>query len=111
MTDLGLLYHFLGMEILQSKKGILSVLTLLEKFGLKYCKPVSISLAMNDKLKKDNGSEHADDAMSRKIVKIVLYLTASRPSIVFVASLLSKFMYNPTKKHLGTGKRVPRYIH
>lgn len=65
MTDLGLLYHILGMEILQSQKGILSVLALLEKFGLKYCKPVSISLAMNDKLKKDNGSEHADEAMSK----------------------------------------------
>lgn len=29
---------------------------------------------------------------------------------MFVASLLSRIMHNPTKKHFGTTKRVLRYI-
>jgi len=40
----------------------------------------------------------------------LLYLTATGPDIMFAASLLAWFMYNPTKKHMGTAKRVLRYI-
>ncbi|KAM1306141.1 hypothetical protein ACFX2H_008568 [Malus domestica] len=29
---------------------------------------------------------------------------------MFVASLLARFMHNPTRKHIGTAKRVLRYI-
>ena len=39
-----------------------------------------------------------------------MYLTATRPDIMFAASLLSRFMHSPTKKHMGIAKRVLRYI-
>ncbi|XP_070668918.1 uncharacterized protein [Malus domestica] len=40
-----------------------------------------------------------------KIVGSLLYLTATRPDVMFAASLLSRFMCNPTKIHMGTAKR------
>lgn len=115
MKDLSLLYHFLGMGIVQSGHEIFIIkmkytLTLLEKFDLKDCKPVSIHLAMNDKLKKGDGSQPADEIVYRKIVESILYLITTRPDIMFAGNLLSRFVHNPTKKHFGTVKRVLIYI-
>ncbi|CAL2238905.1 unnamed protein product [Prunus armeniaca] len=115
MTDLGVLHHFLGMGLIQSKQNIFLHKRkygqkLVEKFGLKDCKIVATPLAMNERLSKNDGSEAADEGEYRQIVGSLLYLTATRPDIMFAASLLARFMHNPTKKHMGTAKRVLRYI-
>ncbi|CAL9011654.1 unnamed protein product [Prunus brigantina] len=83
--------------------------TLLDKFGLKDCKSVATRLAVNEKLFKVDGSDLADETLYRQMVGSLLYLTATRPDIMFAASLLARFMHNPTKKHMGTAKRVLRY--
>ncbi|BBH08934.1 transposable element gene, partial [Prunus dulcis] len=83
---------------------------LLEKFGMKDCKSVAIPLVVNEKLCKEDGSEAANESEFRQIVGSLLYLTATRPDVMFASSLLARFMHNPTKKHLGTAKRVLRYI-
>ncbi|CAL8994830.1 unnamed protein product, partial [Prunus brigantina] len=115
MTDLGLLYHFLDMAVIQTEQSIFIsqhkyALTLLSKFGLKQCKRVSTPLVASEKLCKDDGSDPADENEYRQIVGSLLYLTATRPDIMFAASLLARFMHCPTKKHYGTAKRVLRYI-
>ncbi|KAI5355814.1 hypothetical protein L3X38_008709 [Prunus dulcis] len=115
MTDLGLLQHFLGLGVIQAESYIFLhqkkyARTLLDKFGLKDCKAVSTPLAMNEKLSKEDGSEQADEKVYRQIVGSLLYLTATRPDIMFAASLLARYMHGPTKKHMGTAKRVLRYI-
>ncbi|KAM1113907.1 hypothetical protein ACFX15_045874 [Malus domestica] len=86
MTDLGLLHHFLGIGVIQEVNNIFIhqrkyAETLLGRFGLKGCKLVSTPLIANEKLKKDDGT-----------------------------SLLSRFMQNPSKIHIGTTKRVLRYV-
>ncbi|KAM1775099.1 hypothetical protein ACFX12_044389 [Malus domestica] len=115
MTDLGLLHHFLGIGVIQEASSIFIhqkkyAKTLLEKFGLKGCKPVSTPLIANEKLKKKDGSEPADVSLYKSIVGSLLYLTATRPDLMFSASLLSRFMQNPSKIHMGTAKRVLRYV-
>ncbi|BBG99019.1 BURP domain-containing protein, partial [Prunus dulcis] len=115
MTDLGLLHHFLGLGVIQAESYIFLhqkkyARTLLDKFGFKDCKAVSTPLAMNEKLSKEDGSEQADEKVYRQIVGSLLYLTATRPDIMFAASLLARYMHGPTKKHMGTAKRVLRYI-
>ena len=115
MSDLGLLHHFLGMGILQTENGVFIhqskyAKSLLVKFGLEDCKPVSIPLPTGEKLKKIDGSELADESMYRKIVGSLLYLTATRPDLMYAASLLSRFMNSPTKKHFGVARRVLRYV-
>ncbi|CAL8999891.1 unnamed protein product, partial [Prunus brigantina] len=84
--------------------------TLLEKFGLKDCKPVCTPLVATDKLQREDGSEAADESLCRKIVGSLLYQTATRPDIMFSASLLARFMHSHSKKHYGAAKRVLRYI-
>lgn len=115
MTDLGLLHHFLGMGILQSNQGIFIhqnkyAKSLLVKFGLEDCKPVTIPLVVGEKLRKEDGSEAADEGLYRRIVGSLLYLTATRPDLMYSASLLSRFMTNPTRKHMGVARRVLRYV-
>ncbi|CAL9018208.1 unnamed protein product, partial [Prunus brigantina] len=115
MTDLGLLHHFLGMGVLQTENGVFIhqskyAKSLLVKFGLEDCKSVTIPLPTGERLKKVDGSDLADEGLFRKIVGSLLYLTATRPDIMFAASLLSRFMHSPTKKHMGIAKRVLRYV-
>ncbi|BBN67326.1 hypothetical protein Prudu_42S000600 [Prunus dulcis] len=91
MTDLGLLHHFLGLGVIQAESYIFLhqkkyARTLLDKFGLKDCKAVSTPLAMNEKLSKEDGSEQADEKVYRQIVGSLLYLTATRPDIMFAAN-------------------------
>ena len=115
MTDLGLLHHFLGMGIIQSEDYIFIhqkkyASTLLKRFGLQDCKPVGIPLVPADKLKRDDESGASNEAEYRKLVGSLLYLTATRPDIMYAACLLARFMHSPTNKHYGTAKRVLRYV-
>jgi hypothetical protein len=115
MSDLGLLHHFLGIGVLQTNQGVFIhqskyAKSLLTKFGLEDCNPVAIPLTVGEKLKKEDGSEPADEGLYRRIVGSLLYLTATRPDLMYSASLLSRFMSCPTKKHMGIARRVLRYV-
>ncbi|KAI5334234.1 hypothetical protein L3X38_024367 [Prunus dulcis] len=115
MTDLGLLHHFLGMGVIQTDSSIFIhqrkyASSLLNKFGLTDCKPVSTPLVATEKLIKDDGSGAADEENYRKLVGSLLYLTATRPDVMYAASLLARYMHGLSNKHYGTAKRVLRYV-
>ncbi|KAI5317658.1 hypothetical protein L3X38_037365 [Prunus dulcis] len=73
MTDLGLLHHFLGMGVIQTDLRIFIhqrkyASSLLNKFGLNDCKPVSTPLVATEKLIKDDGSGAANEEKYTKLV-------------------------------------------
>ena len=39
-----------------------------------------------------------------------MYLTDTRPDLMFVVSLISRFMTCPTQQHFAAAKRVLRYL-
>lgn len=39
-----------------------------------------------------------------------MYLTATRPELMFIVSLISRYMAKPTSWHLMAAKRVLRYL-
>ncbi|XP_016549467.1 secreted RxLR effector protein 161-like [Capsicum annuum] len=52
-----------------------------------------------------------DDARSfRILVGGLIYLTHTRPDIVFSVGVISRFMQQSSKVHFGAAKRVLRYI-
>ena len=115
MSDLGLLNHFLGMEIYQDDGGVFIcqekyVEKILKNFDMSECKPKDTPLVVNEKLVKEDGSSKMDATLYRSLVGKLLYLTATRPDIMFAASLLSRFMHNPSQIHMGVGKRILRYL-
>ena len=46
----------------------------------------------------------------RSLIGCLLYLTSTRPDIMFAASLLSRFMQEPSQVHFGAAKSVLRYL-
>ncbi|CAL8994000.1 unnamed protein product [Prunus brigantina] len=82
----------------------------MNKFGLNEAKTITTLLVATEKLSKDDGSGFASEERYRSIVGSLLYLTATRPNIMYASSLLARFMHYPTNRHYGTAKRVLKYI-
>jgi len=77
---------------------------------MNYCKAISTLLMTNDKLFKEDGVEKADASLYRSLTGSLLYLTATRPDILYVTSLLSRFMQSPSQIHFGAAKRILKYL-
>lgn len=115
MSDLGLMTYFLSMEINQSREVIFAsqqkyANELLKKFKMESCKQVSTPLVQNLKLSKEDKGENVNVTLYRSLIESLLYLTASRPDLLFAASVLSRFMQDPGQKHLVAAKKVLRYV-
>ncbi|KAL0441848.1 UNVERIFIED_CONTAM: Retrovirus-related Pol polyprotein from transposon RE2 [Sesamum radiatum] len=115
MSDLGLMHFFLGIEINQEKEGIFYMSrkyteTLLKKFKMESCKTVTTPLVTGEKYQKEDGSQKVDGSMYRSLIGSLLYLTATRPDIMFATCLLSRFMQSPSQVHYAAAKRILRYL-
>ncbi|KAG8481269.1 hypothetical protein CXB51_026034 [Gossypium anomalum] len=115
MTDLGVMTYFLGMEVNQSDRGIFIsqhtfALKILDKFCMTNCKSVSTPVARWEKLSSNGNETRVDEKEYRSLVGCLLYLTATRPDIMFGVSLLSRFMDCCNMIHLKTAKKILRYI-
>lgn len=102
MTNLGLMNYFLGMEVDHGPTGIFIcqkkyVEGLLKKYKMESCNPVTTPLQVNEKLCKDDGSKKADEKVYRSMIGSLMYLTSTRPDLMFSTSLLSRFMHNPSQ--------------
>ncbi|KAH9666120.1 Integrase catalytic domain-containing protein [Citrus sinensis] len=82
----------------------------LKKFNMEDCKSVCTPLAQNEKFNKDDGAEKIDEALYRSIIGCLMYLTATRPDIMFVVSLLSRYMHCASELHYKAAKNVLKYI-
>ncbi|KAK9740494.1 hypothetical protein RND81_03G039700, partial [Saponaria officinalis] len=83
---------------------------ILQRFKMENYKPVSTPLVLNEKLSKDDGSKEVDQKQYRSLVVSLLYLTSTRLDLMFTTSLLSRFISKPIEVHMGTAKRVFRYL-
>ncbi|KAK5837512.1 hypothetical protein PVK06_013322 [Gossypium arboreum] len=115
MTDLGVMTYFLGMEVIQSNHGIFIsqqafALKILDKFCMSNCKLVSTPMAQGEKLVNFGGQERVDEKEYRSLVGCLLYLTATRPDLMHVVSLLSRFMHCCDTSHFKAAKKVLRYV-
>ncbi|GKV39929.1 hypothetical protein SLEP1_g47623 [Rubroshorea leprosula] len=115
MSNLGEMSYFLGLEIKQCGNGIFLsqkkyAQDMMKKFNMGYSKPISTPLVLNCKMSKNDGSAYVDASWYRSIIGSLLYLTATRPDIMFVASLLSRYMSSPTQVQLSVAKRVLKYV-
>jgi len=94
MTDMGPLRYFLGLEVKQ-KKGCIFVSQqryvedLLYKSGMMNCKNIDTPMNSNEKLQLLDNSGKTDPQRYRKLVGALLYLTYTRPDIMFAVSMVS----------------------
>ena len=115
MTDLGLMRYFLGIQVKQ-ENGRISLsqekyaTDLLKKFNMSCCKPTCTPMIINEKLSRNDGAEKVDETIYRKLVGSLIYLTNTRPDLVYAVSVVSRFMSEPSKLHFAAAKRILRYV-
>ncbi|KAL6332559.1 hypothetical protein AAG906_008979 [Vitis piasezkii] len=115
MTDLGEMAFFLGLEIQQLQQGIFIeqqkyAKEVLKKFNMEDCKSLCTPLAQNEQFSKDDGAEKVDEGLYRSIIGCLMYLIATRPDIICLVSLLSRYMHCASELHYKVAKRVLRYV-
>ena len=59
--------------------------------------------------KEDQGTK-VDQKLYRGMIGSLLYLTASRPDILFSVCLCARFQSDPRESHLTAVKRIFRYL-
>ncbi|GJU87853.1 hypothetical protein Tco_1295399 [Tanacetum coccineum] len=63
-----------------------------------------------EKLDDDLKGIPVDQTRFRGMVSSLMYLTVSRPDLVFTVCMCARYQAKPTKKHLEAIKRVFRYL-
>ncbi|GJR40599.1 hypothetical protein Tco_0387036 [Tanacetum coccineum] len=89
---------------------------MLKKFGLEDSKPTKTPMSTEIKLTKDDEADSVDSSKYQGMIGSLLYLTASRPDIMFSVCLCARFQENPKTTHLEAVKRIfraleSRYVH
>ncbi|GKF95751.1 hypothetical protein Tco_0288486, partial [Tanacetum coccineum] len=51
-----------------------------------------------------------DAILYRGMIGSFMYLTSSRPNLIYAVCLCARYQANPTKKHLQVVKRIFRYL-
>ncbi|GKE78221.1 hypothetical protein Tco_1544341, partial [Tanacetum coccineum] len=61
-------------------------------------------------LLKDEDGKEVDVHMYRSMIGSLMYLTSSRPNIMFVVCACARYQVNPKVSHLHAVKRIFRYL-
>ncbi|GKF96969.1 hypothetical protein Tco_0292790 [Tanacetum coccineum] len=72
--------------------------------------PVDTPMVDRLKLDEDLMGIPVDQTRFRGMVGSLMYLTASRPDLVFAVCMCARYQAKPTKKHFEAIKRVFRYL-
>nr|GEV19543.1 hypothetical protein [Tanacetum cinerariifolium] len=104
-----------GLQVSQSLGGIFInqskfALEILNKFGMDSCDSVDIPMVDRLKLDEDLLGIPLDQTRFRSMVGSFMYLTASRPDLVFAVCMCAGYQAKPTKKHIESLKRVFWYL-
>ncbi|GJV07108.1 putative ribonuclease H-like domain-containing protein [Tanacetum coccineum] len=115
MSSMGELTFFLGLQVQQKKDGIFIsqdkyVDEILKKFRFTEVKTASTPMETQKPLLKDEDGEEVDVHMYRSMIGSLMYLTSSRPDIMFAVCACARYQVNPKVSHLYVVKRIFRYL-
>ncbi|GJR67851.1 retrovirus-related pol polyprotein from transposon TNT 1-94 [Tanacetum coccineum] len=115
MSMMGQMSFFLGLQVSQNPRGIFInqskyAQEILKKFGFDSCTPIDTPMAERPNLDEDKGGKLIDPTRFRGMVGSLMYLSASRPDIVFAVCMCARYQAKPTEMHLTAIKRIFRYL-
>ncbi|GJR95131.1 putative ribonuclease H-like domain-containing protein [Tanacetum coccineum] len=115
MSSMGELTFFLGLQVKQKKDGIFIsqdkyVTEILKKFGFTDVKTASTPMETQKLLLKDKDGEEVDVHLYRSMIGSLMYLTSSRPDIMFAVCACVRYQVNPKVSRLHAIKRIFRYL-
>ncbi|GJV38479.1 hypothetical protein Tco_1410956 [Tanacetum coccineum] len=86
------------------------VTKILKKFGFTDVKTASTPMETHKPLLKDVDGEDVDEHLYRSMIGSLMYLTSSRPDIMFEVCACARYQVNPEVSHLHAVKRIFRYL-
>ncbi|GKB66782.1 putative ribonuclease H-like domain-containing protein, partial [Tanacetum coccineum] len=115
MSSIGELIFFLGLQVKQKEDGIFIsqdkyVTEILKKFGITDVKTASTPIEIQKPLLKDEDGKEVDIYLYRSMIGSLMYLTSSRPDIMFAVCTCARYQVNPKVSHLYAVKRIFRYL-
>nr|GEX15760.1 putative ribonuclease H-like domain-containing protein [Tanacetum cinerariifolium] len=115
ISSIGELTFFLGLQVMQRDDEIFIsqdkyVADILKKFNFSSVKKASTLIETNKALLKDEEVEDVDVYLYRSIIRSLMYLTTSRPDIMFAICACARFQVTPKVSLLHAVKRIFRYL-
>ncbi|GJR60196.1 putative ribonuclease H-like domain-containing protein [Tanacetum coccineum] len=115
MSSMGELSFFLGLQVKQKSDGIFIsqdkyVAEILKKFDFASVKTASTLMETNKPLIKDEEAEDVDVHLYRSMIGSLMYLTASRPDIMFAVCACARFQVLQRIHTFMIVKRKFRYL-
>ncbi|GKB89967.1 putative ribonuclease H-like domain-containing protein [Tanacetum coccineum] len=86
------------------------VTDILNKLGFTDVKTTSTPMETQKLLLKDEDGEEVDVHLYRSMIGSLMYLTSSRPNIMFAVCACARYQVNPKVSHLYAVKRIFRYL-
>nr|GFA58986.1 putative ribonuclease H-like domain-containing protein [Tanacetum cinerariifolium] len=115
MSAMGELNFFLGLQVLQNEDGIFLsqdkyVGDILKKFGYSDVRSLNTPMDKENPWGKDGTGKDVDLHLYRSMIGSLMYLTASRPDIMFAVYACARYQVTPKECHLHAVKRIFRYL-
>ncbi|GJW13847.1 retrotransposon protein, putative, ty1-copia subclass [Tanacetum coccineum] len=115
MSSMGELTFFLGLQVQQKQDGIFIsqdkyVDEILKKFNYTDVKSATTPVDLEKPLVKDGDANDVDVYLYRSMIGSLMYLTVSRPDIMFAVCACARFQVTPKTSHLLAVKRIFRYL-
>ncbi|GKD82725.1 hypothetical protein Tco_1349564 [Tanacetum coccineum] len=104
-----------GLQVMQRDNGTFIsqdkyVADILKKFDFVTMKTASTPIKTHKALLKDEEAKDVDVHLYRSMIRSLMYLTASRPDIMFAVCACTRLLVTPKVSHLHVVKRIFRYL-
>ncbi|KAL4573803.1 hypothetical protein LXL04_020621 [Taraxacum kok-saghyz] len=86
------------------------VAEILKKYSFTDCKVAHTPMSTSNKVSADPIGTSVNPSNYRGMIGSLLYLTASRPDIMFATSMCARYQADPKESHLAALKRIFRYL-
>nr|GEU69401.1 hypothetical protein [Tanacetum cinerariifolium] len=115
MSMMGEMKFFLGLQVNQFSNGIFInqskyILDILKRFGMENCDTVPTPMVEQAKLKLDLVRKPIDHIDYQSMIGSLMYVTLSRPDIMFATCMCARYQANPNEQHVSAVKRIFRYL-
>nr|GEZ67707.1 hypothetical protein [Tanacetum cinerariifolium] len=115
MSMMGEMKFFLGLQVYQISNRIFInlskyILDILKRFGMEICDTIPTPMVKQAKLKLDLVGEPVDHTDNQSMIGLLMYVTSSRPDIMFATCMCARYQANPNEHHVSAVKRIFCYL-
>ncbi|KAJ9552231.1 hypothetical protein OSB04_016276 [Centaurea solstitialis] len=115
MSMMGEINFFLGLQVRQFSDGIFInqskyIFDLLKKYDMSGCHSIGTPMATGNSIGPDHEGKDVDLRNYRSMVGSLMYLTASRPDIMFATCVCARYQAKPKESHLAAASKKQQCV-